>query len=126
MGEATEIFGAEVPFLKKTVWELGGQVDETDGILLTWEQISIFAKAVHQTIWGTYIACTEETSFSSLKTLYSDDWDYVDRAIEEYYRLTEVVFQAVDGCYWLVYSKDDAILNRILSAFNDVEILRTW
>ena len=131
MGERTEISGDELPdetpFGGMTVWELSAKVDDTEnGIRLSWDQLRTFAKAVRQTIWGTFIACADQDAFCHLKSLYLDEWGYVDRATDEYYALTEVVFQAVDSSYWLVYAKDDLILRGIGSAFRDVETLRTW
>ena len=119
MGEQTEITGFELPedslFAGKTVWEFSAKVDEREnGIMLSWDQLHTFAQAVHQTIWGTFIACADQRSLARLKPLYLDDWLYVDRAADEYYTLAEVVFQAVDGSYWLVYAKRDALVARSL------------
>src|SRR5580658_9964942 len=64
MGEPTFITGENKPFGELEVWEFGCQVDASeDGIPLSWEQLRVFAAAVNQTIWGTYIACKDANSF---------------------------------------------------------------
>src|SRR4051794_23195342 len=91
IGEGTEIIGERKPFGDKTVLELSGEVDASkDGILMSWEQLLVFAAAVDQTIWGTYVACRDPNSFPKLKSLYLDGWAYVDRASAEYYEVVEV------------------------------------
>ena len=127
IGEGTEITGGRLPFSDLTVGEFAYSVDASEeGISLSWEMLNTFAATVHQTIWGTYIACQYAAYFPLLKSLYQDDWGDIDDASEEYYQLVEVAFQAIDSSYWLVYSKNDDFLQRITQTFHDVKVLRKW
>lgn len=125
-GEGTEITGDFSPIGMTSV-EFCSQVDEAEeGVMLSWEEMGEIAALIQQTIWGTYIGCKDAATFEGLITLYQDQWLYVDDATPAYYDAVEVAFQACDSSFWLVYARNDAVLQRIRTAFQSVETLRTW
>jgi hypothetical protein len=97
-------------------------------VTMSWEEMRALAASIRQTIWGDYIACEKAEYFTRLSALYLNDdgYNYIDRVHENFYTLTEIVFQAVDSSFWLIYVKDDTLLERIATAFQNVETLKRW
>ena len=125
-GEGTFITG-DFSGMGMDAAEFWQKVDASEtGIILPWSHLVAFAEAIQQTNDGTYIGCKDADTFTSLALLYLDEWCYVDRASPAYYEAVEIVFQAIDSSFWLVYSRNDTVVQHIRNAFHDVETLRAW
>ncbi|MES2459791.1 MAG: hypothetical protein V4671_04350 [Armatimonadota bacterium] len=121
MGETMEIVGDLSP-LGTTAVEFGQQVDASDaGVALDWDSLNVLAEAIHQTIWGTFLGCKSNNSFAGLGAMFLDHYRYLDRATPEFYQTIDIGFQAVDSSFWLVYAKNEAVMECIGSAFEEVE-----
>lgn len=123
MGETMEITGDLSP-LGTTAVEFGQQVDAAEaGVAFDWDDLNVLAGAIHQTIWGTFLGCKSSIDFAELGALFLDPYRYLDRTAPEFYHKVEIGFQAVDCSFWLVHANDNAVLERIGSAFKDVEVI---
>jgi hypothetical protein len=127
MGMGTEITWDADGFQGEDAEEFCWQVDESaTGMVMAWQELVALAAAVHQTVWGTYVGCQSEAAFDGLAKLHGDDWMYLHQAISAYYEAVELAFQAVDSSFWLAYTRDDAVLQRISDGFQSVKTLRQW
>jgi hypothetical protein len=125
MGEATEITGDLTP-LGTTAMAFGQRVDASPaGVPLSWNDLSALADAIDYTVWGTFLGCGKRADFAGLAALFLDDYRYLDRTAPEFYETVEIAFQAVDGWFWLVYARDNALRETIRNAFDDVEVVPT-
>lgn len=122
MGEGTEILGRGPR--DEEAYALGAKVDATEkGVPLDWEDLNDLTSSILQTVWGTFVAFRDPTSFAEIPSLFNDDWRYLDRASVRFYDLVEIAFQAVDSAYWLVWAKHEVVRERIRGAFAAVETI---
>jgi len=123
MGEPMAITGDLSP-VGTTAEQFEQRVDATEaGVMLCWQELVALGGAIHQTIWGTFLGCEDPAALAGLGALFCDDWHYLDRATAALYQAVEIGLQAVDSSFWLVYAKDDAVLERIRRAFTEVEVI---
>lgn len=99
-------------------WELENRIETSAcGVPISWESLQSFAEALHQTIWGTFLACSCERAFDGLERLFSTAGMYIDEASPEFYERVSVAMQVVDSSHWLVYVQDERLRSRFRSAF---------
>ncbi len=126
MLESMELTG-DLSVLDTSVNEFEQRVNTSEaGVVVNWDDLIALSRAIEHTHWAMFLGCESVDSFAGLRFEFLDEWNYVDRATPEFYRRVTVGFQAIDGWLWNVYVKDDTVLERILSAFKDVEFVRRW
>lgn len=107
--------------------EVAALADRVDGskhgIPFEWSDLLDLSNSIFQTIWGTFVAVRDPAAFSEIPQLFHDSYCYVDRASARFYELVEIVFQAVDSSFWLVWIKDPEVRERIRGAFQAVQTI---
>lgn len=92
----------------KSVPELEEEIAGSErGWRMSWEDLTVFSKQLHQTIDIVLIGCKEEHGIQR----FDDDKDM--------YAACDIVVERVDSSYWLIHSKEKSIADRVRSLLAD-------
>lgn len=98
----------------KSIVKLGDQVRESEvGYRLSWKELNELASKFDQVIDIQIIGCADKQHL----VRYSDDQDK--------YENCNVYIEMVDTSFWLVFSKDESLIDRLSAKFKEVECLES-
>jgi len=85
--------------------------DSEKGFFITWDELNSLAKKFYQIIDITIIGCRDK----SLLRCYDND--------QEMYETCDIVIEMIDSSYWEVFSKDEALINKLAAKFKEIKFL---
>ena len=104
----------------KELRQLSRRVDRREykcpgGLMLSWNELVDYAQMVMQTVDGIYAGFQEASQALRYEGVHKGS---------ELYDAAEIVLEAHDSSFWLVYAKDERIIERLQSVFQDTELLQ--
>ena len=81
------------------------------GVVMDWQQLVALARSARQVIDAIIVATRDIGSLP--------EWV----SVEDLYKTCEIVIEACDSSYWLVYARNDLLINKLETAFKDVKRL---
>jgi len=98
----------------KSIPEFEEQIYNSEkGLFINWEELNILSGKFFQIIDIIIIGCQNE----SLLHRYENE--------HEMYETCDIVIELHDSCFWEVFSKDEQLINRLASKFNEIKFLES-
>jgi hypothetical protein len=108
----------------KPVQAFAEEVDSSaEGVTLSWRELLELAESIHQSVRVTIVGARADGELPSPSALFVDKRRTINRGTPGFYAAVEVAFQAMDCAYWLVYVRDDGVMERLRADFCEVEMI---
>ena len=98
----------------KSYLDLVKKIDDADrGLFITWDDLRALSTKFHQIVWISIIGSIDERHLHFYKT------------DQEMFKTCDIFIEMFDSSYWIVFSKNEQLINKITSNFKEIEFLES-
>lgn len=119
-----DVLGGKTPVPQPIHEQLNSKMYlDPKGMLLSWKELLAYANSTVQISDGVFVGCKNVDLLPLNVSPYKHP--FINPG-NDLYRASEIVFEAYESSFWTVYARDNAVIERFSSAFQSVEIIKTW